>query len=226
MLTKMKPLILTVCFLVAGSCSISHADLLYNGDFEIVGSNPTGTTTFHEGQSPNMPSDPRSAADGWNIWHNVFGTTETTLVTYADAGLPTIHAWQDPFSDHVLRVEASHALNGLVNTWEIPGSGPQHALGEVYIFVPSAGQLVGVGIGNGGATMLTDYTSGVGGAAGWERIQFIESNSPVNEMTIYAASSGAEFYVDLARVSAVPEPASLGILGLISCGLASLRRRV
>lgn len=199
---------------------VVKADLLYNGDFEIPGSN--GLDTFHSGKSPNEPTDPRSGADGWFVWHNFDGTTETNSRTYSEAGIAPIFGWQDSNTDRLLRVEASNAGNGLVQTWSLPNTGPLAATGSVWVYVPNVGQKVGVGIGNGGSTSITVESSGTG--AGWEKLEFTQSNSPVNEINIYATTSGAEFYVDFATVSAVPEPAAAGALGLAMIGLL-LRRR-
>jgi MYXO-CTERM domain-containing protein len=81
---------------------------------------------------------------------------------------------------------------------------------------------VGAGIGNGGATSFGAFTQQINQ---WEQLNFTNNFSPVNEFIIYATSSGAEFYVDFASATGVPEPASagLGLLGLLA--LTRYRRR-
>lgn len=194
-------------------CNLTHADLLTNGDFETMG---TSNQTIHNGTGALGSS----AAANWGIFHNTNGSTETNWLTYDQAGLLPFLG-QNTETDHVLRAEVSHAGNGLVQTWAPLGSGPAGAEGSVWIHT-NPGQIVGVGVGNGGGTFTSAFTSGAGG---WEEIVFTESNSPVNEMIIYAETSGAEFYVDLARVSAVPEPTSAGALGIIGIAGLALRRR-
>ncbi len=143
-------------------------------------------------------------------------------LTYDAAGLLPPLPGQDPSSDHILRAEVSHAGNGLVQVFGALGTGPIAVEGSVWIHT-NPRQIVGVGVGNGGATFSTEFTNGLGG---WEELVFTESTSPVNEMIIYADTPGAEFFVDTAFATAsVPEPTSAGILGV--CGIAALcvRRR-
>ena len=215
-----------VCFSCAILLSASNAtrvkaDLVLNGDFEIVGTN--GPTTTHSGTGGVGPS----AAANWGVFHqitNPSATTETNWKTYTELLIPTILGSQDPPSDHVLRVETSHHGNGIVQTFSPFGTGPNDALGSIWIFVNGANQQVGVGIGNGGLTQWSAFTSTTGQ---WEQLTFNNLTSPVNEMTIFASGGAAEFYVDFASVSAVPEPCS-GSAGLVTgiLALAFRRKRV
>lgn len=210
---------------VAAACCFSptlQADLVYNGEFEIPGS--TGLDTLHEGQSPNLGGGSIAAADGWFVWHNQNGSTETNSLTYSDALLPTIDSSQDSFTDRVIRVETSHSGNGLVQAFGPLDSGPEFASGSAWIYVTGPGQTVGVGTGNGGFTTLSSQTTTFGQ---WEQITFNESNSPVNEIVFYATGSGgAEFYVDRVRVNAVPEPVvAMPLLMSAFAGLVVRRRR-
>lgn len=202
------------------SVSPAVADLLSNGEFETMG---TSANTFHSG----VGGQGLSAAADWGIFHNADGTTETNWLTYEEAGIPTIFAWQNPSTDHLLRLEVSHAGNGLVQQWAPTGTGADAATGSVWVYVTNQNQIVGTGVGNGGATSTSKMTSGVGGR--WEELSFVESNSPVNEMIIYAETSGAEFYVDLANVDSVsvPEPTSAIVVSILGItGLCLRRKRV
>lgn len=210
----LKPALVVTSFCLGTLISnLACADLLTNGDFETVGAS---NQTFHNGAGALGAS----AAAGWGVFHNTNGSTETNWLTYDEAGLLPFLG-QDPAVDHVLRAEVSHAGNGLVQTWAPLGAGPIAAEGSVWIHT-NPGQIVGVGVGNGGSTFTQEFTSGAGG---WEEVLFTESNSPVNEMIIYAETSGSEFYVDFARVSAVPEPTSAGVLGIFGVAAIALRRR-
>ena len=218
--TRILPVVVmgaVLCFCPVARLS---ADLLTNGDFETVGSN--GPNTFHSGTG----GVGLSAAANWGVFHqqtNPDATTETNWRTYAELGIPTIDPLQDDASDHVLRVEASHANNGLVQTWAAPGTGVPAINGGVWVWVNGPGQ-VGVGAGDSGGTMMTKFTT-MNNA--WEYLAFNESTTPVNEMIIYSSGGSAEFYVDFASVSAVPEPSTIGLLagsiGLL--GLIRVRRR-
>jgi hypothetical protein len=195
-------------------------NLVYNGEFDTPGSN--GLDTSHEGQSPNLMPGSASAADGWNIWHNTDGVTATTSLTYDEAGIASIDSSQDRLTDRLLRVEASGIGNGLVQVLSPPGTGPAAAEGSIWLYVTGPGQSVGVGIGDGGSTPILETNMFTGR---WEEIQFSQSNMLVNEIVIYAQTSGAEFYVDRVSVSAVPEPS--GAIALLLSGLATvtIRRR-
>ncbi len=209
-LSLLAGLILTV------ACpSAVSADLVTNGNFETVG--PNGPQTFHNGIS----SLGWSAADQWAVFHNANGSTETNWGTYDDFDLPVIDGSQDPFTDHVIRAEVSHAGNGLVTWWGPLGSGPPNATASVWVYVRGPGQ-VSVGIGNGGMTSVGALTQTINQ---WELLTFTNNFSPVNEFVIYANSSGAEFYVDFASATGVPEPASAGVGGLGLVTLALFRRR-
>jgi len=193
----------------------TQGELVQNGNFETVG--PNGSTTFHSGTGGVGVS----AAEKWWVFHNSNGSTETNWITYADADLPTIFGSQDPFTDHVLRVEASHDFNGIVQVFSPLNTGPAHAVGSVWVWV-NAGQQVGVGIGNGGGTQTNTLTSTTGT---WEQLIFNETTSPVNEIAIYARNGSAEFYVDFASVQAIPEPSSFLGLGVATSCLGLIRRR-
>ncbi len=222
MLIRQRMLVVgTFAFILAIiPASESSAELLTNGNFEFAG--PNGLNTLHSGQSPNQVGPSQSGAAEWHIFHNANGSTETNSLTYDEAGLPTIFPTQDPFTDRLLRVEASDIGNGLVHTWAAPGQGPLQATGSIWIYT-GAGQKAGVGIGNGGNIQLTKETSGIGGQ--WELLTFDESQSPVNQIVVYATTSGSTFYVDMASVQAIPEPTSAGFLAATVLGFAARRRR-
>ncbi len=195
-------------------CGVTSGDLLLNGNFETVGSN--GSQTFFDGQGGGGPS----AAADWGIFHFSQGSTETNLLAYDELLLPPIFPGQETETDHVLRVETNGINNGVVQVFGAPNTGPVSAEGSIWIYVNGPGQ-VGVGLGNGGLTQTTSLTTQTNA---WEEIIFSNNTSPANEITIYNVGTSAEFYVDFARVTAVPEPTSA--LLLCSLGfLGVLRRR-
>ena len=96
------------------------------------------------------------------------------------------------------------ANNGLVQVFGTPGTGPIDAVAEVWVYVNSG--IVGLGIGDGGSNRSQQYFSQTTGQ--WELLTANASTSPVNEIIIYSSGGSAEFYVDLAAASAVPETGS------------------
>ncbi len=204
--------VVVVCaFLFLGSTL--NAQLILNGSFEDPG--PTDPTIFN-GSGPGG----NSAALHWTVFNNTNGSTETEQMLYSEANLPPIFA-NDPGAggDHVIRVETTGNGNGIVQVFGQPG-GPLLASGEAWVYANSG--VVGIGIGNGGSTFSTAFTQFTGQ---WEKLTFQQSTTPVNEITIYAIDGPAEFYVDLVSVSAVPEPASAGVLGLFATTAFGFRRR-
>ncbi len=109
-----------------------------------------------------------------------------------------------------------------MQTWAPVGQGPLMATGSIWIY-SSIGQKAGVGMGNGGNTQITKETNLTGGQ--WQLLTFDESQSPVNEIVVYATTAGSLFYVDMASVHAVPEPTSAGFLAATVLGFAVRRRR-
>lgn len=197
----------------------TSADLLTNGSFEQIRDPNENPTHFNGIQGGN------SAATGWTVWHNTNGSTSTQVMSYFEAGLPDSDASKQ--GENLIHVETSHAGNGLVQAFLLPNTGPNQVVGEAYIWVQSG--IVGVGIGNGGNTQYTDFTDpGLNGIA-WQKMNFGNAQSPANEIIFYAAPSAtggsAEFYVDLASVSAIPEPASFGLLSAGLLGMVVRRRR-
>ena len=205
---------LICCFAIFAQTNQSNADLLTNGSFEQVG---TQSSTITTGIGPGD-----AAAAGWSTFNNTDGSTETQHMTYGDAILPPVFP-SDPGvgGEHVIRVEASHGNNGLVQVFGAPGTGPIDAVAEVWVYVNSG--IVGLGIGDGGSTGPTVFSQTTGQ---WELLTANASTSPVNEIIIYSSGGSAEFYVDLASTSAIPEPASAGLLGTLGfAGFAVTRRR-
>lgn len=201
----------TAC-LVAGAASFANAELVTNGSFEHPGA-MTSTQFMGIGGGGN------AAADSWTVFHNTQGSTNTEHMSYLDALLPPIFPDPSIGGDHVLRVEVSHHGNGIVQVFSPPGTGPLTAIGEAWIFVNSG--VVGVGIGNGGATVTTVNSQQTGV---WEKLQFMESTSPVNEIIFYAQDGPTEFYVDLVTTS-VPEPGSAIMFSMAAASLVFRRRR-
>ena len=213
-MTRLISRFLMGCTAVLGMQYVANADLVSNGSFEQVG---TQSSTITNGIGPGD-----AAASGWSTFNNVDGSTETQHMTYGDALLPPIFL-NDPGAggEHVIRVEASHGNNGLVQVFGALNTGPLDAEAQVWVYVNSG--MVGLGLGNGGGSGLTSFSQTTGQ---WELLTTTANTSPVNEIIIYAAGGSAEFYVDLASANAIPEPATAGMLGTIGvAGLAFVRRR-
>lgn len=190
-------------FGLVGLVASAHANLLANGDFSVIG--PNGSPTVHVGLN-GLGS---SSADSWSVWHNNNAVTTTQLVTTSNllpAGVPTN-------ATTGMLVTSTGASNGVFQTF---GSNPANAFFDVYVWVLQ-GQVT-IGAGNGGATVGTVNSSGINQ---WEHLATASSGSPVNQVIIYSTGP-AVFYVASANVDAVPEPASMAVLGL---GVVALARR-
>lgn len=211
------------CWMLMGafillSCTAVQADLVTNGEFETLG--PNGPNTSHSGTGGVGVS----GADSWFIFHqasNPGATTETNWRTYDELGINPALPGTDPLNDHVLRVETSHENNGLVQVFSATNTGPPGAFGSVWVWVAGSGQ-VGAGIGNSGLTQVTAFSNSNNA---WEQLTFSESTSPVNEIVIYSIGGSAEFYVEFATVTAVPEPASGAMLVVAMSMWGMVRRR-
>lgn len=194
------------------SAEIVNADLIQNGSFEHPGAQDP---TIFNGVGPGGDA----AALHWTVFNNTNGSTETEQMLYSEALLPPIFPGNPGAGgDHVIRVETTGHGNGIVQVFGFP-NGPAAAEAEAWVYVNSG--VVGAGIGNGGSTNPNTLTTTTGV---WEKLSFSQGTSPVNEIVFYAIDGPSEFYVDLARVRAVPEPAACGVLAGLAC-LAFIRRR-
>ena len=157
-------------------------NLLQNGGFET--DSGTGPTML---QGPGVPG--LSAAAHWTVWNNPDATTTTDL-------LPSTYA---P-GTQMLHVCTTAPLCGLVQTFEVSGTGPAEVDAAVWVFVIRG--VVGMGVGDGGSTGL-DVTSITQGQ--WERLQAPNGGQPANELIVYATGNGATpegacFYIDAVQV--------------------------
>ncbi len=193
--------------LIASYNSLARADLLINSDFELVGPNGTDTTHFGVGGVG------ASGAANWSVFHQVNNPdaiTRTLWRTYAQLGIPTINDTQNPLTDHILVVDTSHDNNGIVQVFLPFNTGPADAIGSVWIWVETPDRQVGVGMGNGGSTNLTAFTTTTGQ---WEQITFDNLTSPANLIAIYAEGGATRYYVDMGMV----EEAKMFLLGDVNC---------
>jgi hypothetical protein len=160
-------------------------ELLQNPSFEVGGA-AISFTGVGEGSS---------AATYWTVWNQFPATTQTDLeaTSCPGGGARMIH----------VRTTATHS--GLVQVFLPYNTGPHQVVCGVWVKVLH-GQ-VGIGAGNGGNTSLTGFSNP--SLTGWQYLQTTNGNSPANEFIIYASSSGAEFYADLASVH-VPFPDAKG----------------
>ena len=174
----------------------AHASLILNGSFEQERA-PGGVFT-HVGTGPDL-----SAAEHWTVFNIRFGTTTTELVptTLPGGGSRMIH------------VTTTASRGGLVNVFLPFDTGPLSTISSAHVYVNS-GQ-VALGTGNGGGTSFDVFSTTT---ETWELLSSPNGGAPANELIIYAASDGADFFVDL--VSVVPEPSAVllvltGLLGVI-----------
>ena len=186
------------------SAGMASANLLSNPGFET----PSGF-----GNTVLVGSDlsGNSAAQDWLMWNNTNAVSSTGLYT-PPPGL----AGSGTYS---ILVTTSGDDNGIYQTFLPGNTGPNSAIGSVWVYVLQGS--VGMGTGNGGDTLL-DTTTSVHDQ--WVQLSAPNGVSPANEFIVYSASAGgATFYVDNADVEAVPEPAAWA--GLALGAVALVRRR-
>jgi hypothetical protein len=158
-------------------------NLLVNGSFETVG--PVGPQTTMTG----VAGLGHSAALGFGVFNNIFGTTTTELVpsTLPGGGAMMLHITTD------------NPINGIGQSFGVQGAGPACVISSVNVFVVSGS--IFIGAGNGGQTSHNAFSATTGQ---WELLRAENVECPVNNFIIYAASEGgADFFVDLASVVAV-----------------------
>ena len=181
----------------------ANANLLTNPDFAIVG--PTGPSTVNTG----FGNVGWSGGQDWFVWHNTAGTSTTRLVDISNVMPPGVPSG----ATTAIHMTADGPSNGLVQLF---GGNPPNAEFDAWVYVVS-GQ-VGLGVGNGGSTATTVASTTLGK---WEHLFTLNNTSPANEATIYSTGP-TEYFVTSANVEAVPEPASLAVVGL---GVVALLRR-
>ena len=108
----------------------------------------------------------------------------------------------------MLEVTTSGDWSGIYQPFLPFNTGPVVAIGSAWLYLNSG--CVGVGVGNDGNTGVTVSTCVTGQ---WIKLTTLNGVSPANEFIVYTTTAGgADFYVDNAFASAVPEPASLTLL--------------
>jgi hypothetical protein len=160
------------------------ANLLANANFEEPAGAPTTLTgVFKPGAS---------AAPHWTTWNNVEAVTTTDILpSTAPQG-----------GRHMLHVCTTGKQSGVVQQYLKPGTGPQHVISSVWVFVVR-GQ-VAMGTGNGGDTHFDALSTGTGK---WEELRAPNGVSPAGEFIVYAASEGGScYYIDNASVNERPVP--------------------
>ena len=161
-------------------------NLLANPGFETVGPNgsPTTVTTVVPGGAGN------SSAASWTLFTNNPGTIWTEQATYmiSPSG-----------SSRTLHVITDADRNGVVQVFAPFGSGPTHAISAVWVYVRTG--KVFLGTGNGGNVIVDDMSTTTGQ---WELLQAPNGVSPANELIVYSAGGGSDFYLDDAEVYATP----------------------
>ncbi|MCF2151404.1 squalene/phytoene synthase family protein [Desmonostoc muscorum LEGE 12446] len=153
------------------------SNLLKNAIFELGGS-PTTLTKLGPAWS---------AAENWTVFNNKQNpdfipiiTTELVPSTFPGGGSKMIH------------VKTNGLRCGLVQGFGAIDTGSPSAIASAWIYVVSG--KVGIGTGNQGHTGLDVISSKTNT---WEHLQSPNGVSPANQLIIYSASDGAEFYVDL-----------------------------
>lgn len=192
---------------LVSAATSAGVNLLQNASFETVG--PNGNTVSYTGQFAGP-----SAADQWEVFHNTSGTTRTRIVPTT---LPAA-----PSGSSMIQVLTTGLNNGLGQVFIPGGFGNGPASGEFAVWVYVVRGTVGIGIGNGGNTSLTAFSTI---HEQWQLVTGVNAptQSPVNTIAIYASSvDGAEFYVDEAVVT--PAPAGAALLGAVALGAGRRRR--
>ena len=168
-------------------------NLLSNGSFEL-GLNQ-GHSTFLEGTGPGI-----SSATNWTLFHNNLGSTESTRVP-----AETVPERLPGSGNSLMRIEASHERNGLVQVFGDLNTGPAIVESSVWVYVESGN--VSLGTGNGGNTGV-DATSTTTGR--WEKLTSRNGIWPANELILYADGGSSLFYADLARVEVIATDLTIG----------------
>jgi hypothetical protein len=142
------------------------------------------------------------------VWHNNSGVSTTQLGNTSNL-LPSV---APTGATTGMLVTSTAADNGLVQTFATLPS----ASFDAWVYVLQ-GQ-VSIGIGNGGSTTGTAFSSSTGT---WQHLS-ANSNSASNEVIVY--SSGPAVYYVTSAV-AVPEPAGFAILAIGVAALVMRKRR-
>lgn len=181
-------------------------NMLSNPGFETpaIGVNPGTPVTY-----TSLCNGGTSAAGVWLVWVNACNSYMSTVL------LPSTLPGG---GNYMIEVTTDGNANGLWQQYLPTNTGPVSAFGSAWVYLNSG--CVGIGIGNDGNTGTTSSTCVVGQ---WIQLTTLNGVSPANEFIVYTTTaSGADYYVDNAWVSAVPEPASITML-VAGAGVA-LRR--
>lgn len=160
-------------------------DLVDNADFALGRRSGPGRPLTKAGRGVPAPAD-----GAWTLWNNAATTTTAWLeATTRPGGV----GW-------AMHVATGAGGCGLSQQWSTTGTGPHAALAEAWVHVLRGS--VALACGNGADTGKGVATTAVGE---WVRLTAPSRRSPVNQVTLYAASpDGAEFLVD--SVSVRPRP--------------------
>jgi hypothetical protein len=163
-------------------------NLVPNGGFEIPAPGvPPGTPVSYTNYCGDAGT---SAAADWVVSVDVCGGNLTTTLVPSTAphgGKYMIHIVTDSVNSGIAQSE------GFADQAKV--------LSSVWVYVNSG--CVGIGTGNAAFTVDTDEITCETGT--WIRFKVPNSGSPANTFVVYAFPlTGADFYVDNARVVAVP----------------------
>jgi len=175
---------LTVVAAIGLTAMPASANVLANPDFNAVG--PSGPSTSFTGNG----AAGNSAAANWTLFNNGPATIKTQV-------LPSTRV---P-GGRMIHVTTTGHASGLVQVWGAFNTGPANVVSSAWVFVRSG--KVYIGTGNGGNTGPNGYSSSTGK---WEQIRGANNVCPANETIIYSATPGADFYVDVADVTAIQGP--------------------
>jgi hypothetical protein len=159
-------------------------NMLVNESFEVEG--PDGASASMSG----VVGAAVSAAENWFIFQNTPVTTKTEL-------LPSTLPGGGPLMMHVTTNGGS---NGIEQVMLPIDTGPACVEHQVWVYVESG--VVFAGAGNGGNTGPNAFSTTTGQ---WELLIGNNIICPANLFIVYAGSpNGADFYIDIASVEAVP----------------------
>ena len=163
----------------------AHPNLLKNPSFEFVGPNGASTTI-----TTNVPGGAgNSAAANWTLFTNTAGLVSSELLPSTKPG----------GAARMIHVVTHGDRNGLVQVFGPINTGPTQVVSSAWVFVRKG--RIGIGTGNVGKTTIDATNTTIGQ---WEFLQACNGFSPANTLIFHSVGEGADFFVDLARVTRIP----------------------
>lgn len=197
--------------LLMAAMAVRANNLLYNGDFSIVGpnGNPVTSTALFPGPC---------AADGWEVFHNQPNTVTTTKIGVPGVDFPSLPA--SPAGGNVILFDTNNFQCEMAQVFKPYGFGPKDVTMSAWVYVLRG--VAGIGAGHGGNTGYEAWTDQTNQ---WIHLTATHHMDEGNDEFIIGnagAGAGIYYFAD-AHLEAVPEPCSMIALG--GGLLAVLKRR-